>query len=81
MTGYSLRQVSCSNLALNYQSVLRLNDFVNGKILKRPYGKPTQLPSDSRSRQSTKAIVQVEVEAIAEVIVNAWPFQWRQVDT
>ena len=34
-----------------------------------------------RSGQSLKAIVQVEVEAIAEVIVNAWPFQWRQVDT
>ena len=35
------------------------------------------------SGQSLKAIVQVEVEveAIAEVIVNAWPFQWRQVDT
>ena len=28
-----------------------------------------------------KAIVQVEVEAAAQVIVNAWPFQWRQVDT
>ena len=30
-----------------------------------------------RSGQSLKAIVQVEVEAISD----AWPFQWRQVDT
>ena len=60
-----------------YQSILRLNDLVNGKIL-RNY---TANRYNYRSRQSLKAIVQVEVEAIAEVIVNAWPFQWRQVDT
>ena len=70
--GYTLRkvsnQLSCSN------NILRLNDFAT-EDPKKPYGKPT------RSRQSLKAIVQVEIEAIAEVTVNAWPFLWRQVDT
>ena len=60
---------------LKYQ--LRLNDLVNGKILKNH----TANQHNYRSRQFLKAIVQVEVEAIAEVIVYAWPFQWRQVDT
>ena len=60
-----------------YQSILRLNDFVNGKILRNH----TANRHNYSSGQSLKAIVQVEVEAIGEVVVNASPFQWRQVDT
>ena len=58
------------NYRVELSSVPRLNDYINGKA--------TVIPC---SGQSLKAIVQVEVEAIAEVTVNAWPFQCRQVDT
>ena len=51
--------------------------LVNGKILRNH----TANRHNYGSRQFLKVIVQVEVEALAEVIVNAWPFQWRQVDT
>ena len=58
-------------------SLIKVCDLVNGKILRNHMANR----HNCRSEQSPKAIVQVEVEAIAKVMVNAWPFQWRQVDT
>ena len=58
-------------------SLIEVYDLVNGMIIRNH----TANRHNCRSGQSQKAIVQVEVEATAEVMVNAWPFQWRQVDT
>ena len=58
-------------------SLIKVYDLVNGKILRNHTANRHNCPSG----QPQKAMVQVEVEAIAEVMVNAWPFQWRQVDT
>ena len=62
-------------------SLIKVYDLVNGKIPGKILRNHTANRHNCRSGQSQKAVVQVEVEAITEVMVNAWPFQWRQVDT